>query len=88
VQATDVVGKKARNAGEVVCLSFRCTRPLSCICTLADDDDDGDDGDVVLTMKDRFPALWQAAAVRCTTSSGVFFACMRARERACMKWHA
>jgi len=47
------------------------------------DDDDGDDGDVVLTMKDRFPSFWQAAAVRCTTSSGVFLlACERVNVRA------
>jgi hypothetical protein len=48
----------------------------------ADDDDADDDGDVVLIMKVRFPAFWQAAAVRCTTFERGFLLACAACERA------
>jgi hypothetical protein len=73
---TDVGRKHSRRY--VVCLRF--IQPLACGCIVHAAADD--DGDVVLIMKVRFPAFWQAAAVRCTTFERGFLLACAACERA------
>jgi len=75
------VGKNARRLAQVCSLpSFHSA---ACMRVHADDDDADDDGDVVLIMKVRFPAFWQAATVRCATFERGVFTCMRS-VRACV----